>query len=48
MHGNAWDRSKVDEIFSPEDAQDIFQIVIGGPEVEDYLAWNYTEMVCLR
>lgn len=44
VHGNSWDSSKTEQMFSPDDAQDILQIAIGGPEVEDYLAWNYTKI----
>ena len=42
-HGTDWDVPKVTEMFTPEDAHDIMQINIGGPNVEDYLAWNFTK-----
>lgn len=30
-------------MFTPDDAHDILQIPIGGPNVEDYSAWNFTK-----
>ena len=40
---DAWNNIRIDELFSPDDAQDIKQIAIGGPSMEDCLAWNYTK-----
>lgn len=34
---------KVMHMFTADDANDIMQILIGGPDMEDYLAWNYTK-----
>lgn len=41
--GTRWDEQKVDAMFSEDDARDIKQIVLGGPGVDDYQAWNYTK-----
>ena len=43
VQGDTWDDAKIDGMFSPDDAQDIKQIVVGGPGVRDYLAWNFTK-----
>ena len=40
--GVAWDIAKVERMFTPGDAEDIKQIVIGGPNMRDYVAWNFT------
>lgn len=40
--GTAWDEGKLQAVFTPSDAQDIRQIVVGGPGKEDFRAWNYT------
>ena len=40
--GDTWDHSKVDAMFSMEDAKDIKQILVGALGVDDVLAWNYT------
>ena len=34
---------KVDAMFSADDACDMKQIAVGGPGVDDYIAWNYTK-----
>lgn len=39
--GARWDGQKLEAMFSGDDARDIKQIVVGGPGVEDCLAWNY-------
>lgn len=41
--GTAWDMTKVDHMFSKDDAADIKQVAIGGPGRSDYLAWNHTK-----
>ena len=41
--GRAWDTHIIDSMFSADDATDIKQIAIGGPEMDDYLAWNHTK-----
>lgn len=41
--GTAWDEEKIQEVFTPSDAQDVRQIVVGGPGREDYRAWNFTK-----
>ena len=41
--GDAWNTARLDEMFSPDDAQDIKQIAIGGPVMQDVLAWNFTK-----
>ena len=33
--GDAWNTARLDEMFSPDDAQDIKQIAIGGPVMQD-------------
>ena len=38
-----WDQVKVQNMFPPEEASKIIQIPVGGPMVQDYLAWNYTK-----
>lgn len=38
-----WNESLIDDMFSPEDANDIAQIAVGGPNMGDYIAWNYTK-----
>ena len=38
-----WDQGKVKNMFPPAEASDILQIPVGGPTVQDYLAWNHTE-----
>ena len=44
-NGKVWNMNMnlVDEMFSPDDARDIKQIAIGGPSMEDYLAWNFNK-----
>ena len=39
--GISCDRSKVQQMFAPDEAQEILQIPVGGPGVQDYQAWNY-------
>lgn len=41
--GTSWDHHKVDAMFTSDDACDIKQIAVGGPGVQDYIAWNYTK-----
>ena len=41
--GNAWNNTRIDEMFSSDDALDIKKIAIGGPTMDDCLAWNYTK-----
>lgn len=41
--GTSWDNEKIDGMFTPTDACDIKNIVIGGPGCRDYLAWNHTK-----
>lgn len=41
--GDGWNHVKVDEMFTPDDAQDIKQILVGGNTVDDFMAWNYTK-----
>ncbi|XP_073357926.1 uncharacterized protein [Aegilops tauschii subsp. strangulata] len=41
--GSSWDKQKVQEMFAPDEAQEILQIPVGGPSVQDYQAWNYTK-----
>ena len=43
-NGYAWDVNKVQAMFSPDEAREIMQIPIGGLELEDYQAWNYTRI----
>ncbi|XP_020190758.2 uncharacterized protein [Aegilops tauschii subsp. strangulata] len=40
--GVAWDMNKVERMFTPGDAEDIKQTVIGGPNMRDYMAWNFS------
>lgn len=42
-HGTEWDFNKLDVMFTADDAADIKQIAIGGPNRSDYLAWNFTK-----
>ena len=41
--GLRWNEQLLDSMFSPQDAADIEQINIGGENVEDYLAWDFTK-----
>lgn len=41
--GDRWDEERVDAMFTADDACDIKQIVVGGPGISDYLAWNFTK-----
>ena len=41
--GRGWNTELVDDMFSPDDVRDIKQIAIGGPHMDDYIAWNYTK-----
>ena len=43
--GTAWDEGKLQAVFTPSDAQDIRQIVVGGPGKEDFRAWNEDQRV---
>lgn len=40
---NAWDQGKVYSMFSPDEAEEITHIPVGGPTMHDFLAWNYTK-----
>ena len=40
--GVSWNEELVDQMFTSEDAMDVKQIAIGGPEFDDFLAWNFT------
>ena len=37
----SWNEEVVDVMFSRDDAVDVKQIAIGGPEIDDFLAWNF-------
>ena len=41
--GRTLDEEKLQTVFTPSDAQDIRQIVVGGPGKEDFRAWNFTK-----
>lgn len=45
---DAWNNTRIDDMFTPDDAVYIKQIAIGGPAMEDDLAWNYTKNGYLR
>jgi hypothetical protein len=41
--GTGWDEAKLDQMFTPDDVCDIKHIAVGGPNMTNYLAWNYTK-----
>ena len=41
--GRTWDEEKLQTVFTPSDAQDITQNVLGRPGKEDFRAWNFTK-----
>ena len=41
--GDAWDMDKLQLMFTPGDIEDIRHIVVGGPNMQDYMAWNFTK-----
>ena len=41
--GRDWNVPKLHQVLFDFDAEDIKKIAIGGPDMEDYLAWNYTK-----
>ena len=41
--GTRWNEQKVGAMFYEDDARGIKEITVGGPGVDDYLAWNYTK-----
>ena len=41
--GRSWNRDRVREMFTPDDASDILQIVVGGLGADDYQDWNFTK-----
>ena len=48
LTGETWDHTKLQAMFSVDDANDIKQIVVGGPGVPEYIAWNHTKKGCLH
>ncbi|XP_073361303.1 uncharacterized protein [Aegilops tauschii subsp. strangulata] len=40
---SAWDQDKACAMFSSDEAEEILHITVGGPTMQDYLAWNYTK-----
>lgn len=40
--GRSWNEELVDQMFTVADAIDVKQIAIGGPAMDDLLAWNFT------
>ena len=41
--GRQWDNMKLQSMFTQSDIEDIKQIKVGGPGMDDYQAWNYTK-----